>query len=103
MAGCSRRFGRLTGGRFGVPGRECERLTDRKQGAQATRQNIRLTMDNERFVKLIDEMVDLRVQQHTAAGLKVNPALAKILAEKRETDRHRLEQVRAELVQMLNE
>ena len=64
---------------------------------------MRLTMDNEKFVKLIDEMVDLRVQQHTAAGLKVNPALAKILAEKRETDRHRLEQVRAELVQMLNE
>ena len=60
-------------------------------------------MDNEKFVKLIDEMVDLRVQQHTAVALKVNPALAKILAEKRETDRRRLEQVRAELIQMLNE
>ena len=60
-------------------------------------------MHAEKLVKLIDEMVDLRVQQYTAAALKVNPALAKILAEKRETDRRRLEQVRAELIQMLNE
>ena len=54
-------------------------------------------------VKLIDEMVDLRVQQHTIAALKLNPELAKILAQKRETDRHRLEEVRAELIQLLNE
>ena len=60
-------------------------------------------MNAEKLVKLIEEMVDLKVQQHTTAALKVNPELAKILAEKRETDRHRLDQIRAELVRLLNE
>ena len=60
-------------------------------------------MNAEKLVKLIEEMVDLKVQQHTTAALKVNPELAKILAEKRETDRLRLDQIRAELVRLLNE
>ena len=60
-------------------------------------------MHAEKLVKLIDEMVDLKIRQHTAATRKVNPALAKILAEKRETDHRRLEQIRAELVRLLNE
>jgi hypothetical protein len=62
-----------------------------------------LIMSAETFVKLIEEMVELKVQQHLAATLKVNPELAKVVGLKREADRRRLEQVRAELVQSLTD
>lgn len=53
------------------------------------------------FIALIEEMVDLKVQQHTESHLKVTPELAGVLHQKRETDRRRLEQIRAELVRVL--
>lgn len=46
-------------------------------------------------------MVDLKVQQHTESHLKVTPELAGVLHQKRETDRRRLDQIRAELVRVL--
>lgn len=58
-------------------------------------------MNAETFINLIEEMVDLKVQQEAAAHLKLNPEVARLLAQKRETDRRRLEQVRAELVRVL--
>jgi hypothetical protein len=55
------------------------------------------------FVKLIEEMIDLKLQQHAQANLKASPEIGRILEEKRVTDRRRLEQIRAELVRLLSE
>jgi hypothetical protein len=59
-------------------------------------------MNAETIVKLIEEMVDLKLQHQAAAHLKANPDIARLLAEKRETDRRRLEQIRADLVRLLS-
>jgi len=60
-----------------------------------------LTMSAELFVKLIEELVDIKVQYHLANKIKTSPELARIVAVKRETDRHRADQIRAELIQAL--
>jgi hypothetical protein len=53
------------------------------------------------FIALLEEMVDLKVQQHTESHLKTSPEIAMVLAQKRETDRRRLDQIRAELIRVL--
>ncbi len=58
-------------------------------------------MNAEPLVKLIEEMIDLKLQQHAQANLKVSPEITRFLEEKRVTDRRRLEQIRAELVRLL--
>lgn len=58
-------------------------------------------MNAEIFVKMIEELIDLKVQQHTDAQIKTSPEVTRILQQKRETDRHRLEQIRTELVRFL--
>ena len=59
-------------------------------------------MNGEACVKLIEEMVDLKIQRHAEGHLKASPELAEILQAKKETDRRRLEQIKTELVRMLN-
>ena len=59
-------------------------------------------MNAETLVKLIEEMIDLKLQQHAQANLKASPEIIRILEEKRITDRRRLEQTRAELVRLLS-
>ena len=59
-------------------------------------------MNGETLVKLIEEMIDLKLQQRAQANLKANPEIIRILEEKRITDRRRLEQIRAELVRLLS-
>jgi len=59
-------------------------------------------MNAEILVKLIEEMIDLKLQQHAQANLKASPEITRILEEKRVTDRRRLEQIRAELVRLLD-
>ncbi len=58
-------------------------------------------MNAETLVKLLEEMIDLKVQQHTQLNMKPNPEMARLLEEKRITDRRRLEQIRVELVRIL--
>jgi len=58
-------------------------------------------MNAEASVKLIEEMVDLKIQQYAESNMKASAEVAKILHEKRETDRRRLDQIRAELARML--
>ena len=58
-------------------------------------------MTAEGLIGLIEEMVDLKIQQHAESNLKPTPEITRILHEKRETDRRRLEQIRAELVRSL--
>ena len=57
-------------------------------------------MNSEASVKLIEEMVDLKLQQYAESQLRPTPEVARLLYEKRETDRRRLDQIRAELIRI---
>ncbi len=59
-------------------------------------------MTAENFVSLIEELVDLKVQQHAETHLKSSPEVVRLLADKRETDRRRMEQIKAELIRILS-
>jgi hypothetical protein len=58
-------------------------------------------MTAESLIGLFEEMMDLKVQQYAESNIRPTPEIARILSEKRETDRRRLEQIRAELVRFL--
>ena len=58
-------------------------------------------MDAEMFVKLIEEMIDLKIQKATQAKVKTSPESTPVLQAKLDTDRHRLDQIRVELVRQL--
>jgi hypothetical protein len=58
-------------------------------------------MNADIVVKLIEEMIDLKIQHHAEAQLKPSPDVAKLLQEKRITDRRRLEQIRTEMARIL--
>jgi len=58
-------------------------------------------MSAEIFVKLIEEIVDIKVQQHAEVHLHGKPELARLLEEKRSSDRRRLEMIKHELVRLL--
>jgi hypothetical protein len=58
-------------------------------------------MQGQSIVKLIEEMIDLKLQQQAEAHLKPTPEVAKLLEEKRHTDRRRLEQIRADLIRLI--
>ena len=58
-------------------------------------------MQAQNVVKLIEEMIDLKLQHQAEAHLKPSPEVARLLEEKRQTDRRRLEQIRAELIRLL--
>ncbi len=58
-------------------------------------------MTAESLIGLLEEMMDLKIQQYAESNLKPSPELARILHEKKETDRRRLDQIRAELVRFL--
>jgi len=44
-------------------------------------------MNAENSVKLIEEMLDLKIQQYAETQMRASAEVAKILYEKRETDR----------------
>ena len=58
-------------------------------------------MTAETLIGLIEEMMDLKIQQYAESTMKPTPEIARILHEKRETDRRRMEQIRSELVRSL--
>lgn len=58
-------------------------------------------MNAELFVKLVEEMTDLKIQKYAADHLKPSPDIVRLLEMKRETDRRRLEQIRLEMVRCL--
>jgi hypothetical protein len=58
-------------------------------------------MSAESFVRLIEELVELKVQLHLANHVKTSPELARVVGRKREIDRLRAEQVRLELIEAL--
>ena len=59
-------------------------------------------MNTETVVKLMEEMVDLKVQNFAESMMKPTPEVTRLLHEKRATDRRRLEQIKAELVRLLD-
>ncbi len=58
-------------------------------------------MTAERLIGLVEEMIDLKIQQHAETSMRATPEIARFLQEKRETDQRRLEQIKAELVVFL--
>jgi hypothetical protein len=58
-------------------------------------------MTAESLIGLIEEMMDLKIQQYAESTMKPTSDIARLVREKRETDRRRLEQIRAELVRFL--
>ncbi len=58
-------------------------------------------MTAENLIRLIEEMMDLKIQQYAESTMKATPEITRILYEKRETDHRRLAQIRAELVRFL--
>ena len=58
-------------------------------------------MTAEKFVNLIEELTDLKIQQFAESTMKPTTEIARILHEKRETDRRRLDQIKTELVRSL--
>jgi hypothetical protein len=58
-------------------------------------------MTAETLITLIEEMMDLKIQQYAESTMKPTPEIARILYEKKETDRRRLEQIRSELIRSI--
>ncbi len=58
-------------------------------------------MNAETLVKLVEEMMDLKIQQFAESQMRPTPEVARILHEKRETDRRRLDQIRFEIARLL--
>ncbi len=58
-------------------------------------------MTAQNLVKLFEEMMDLKIQQYAESTMRPSPEVARLLQEKRETDRRRLEQIRAELIHFI--
>jgi len=58
-------------------------------------------MNPESFVRMLEEMMDLKIKQQAELTMKVPPELSRLLADKRETDKRRLDQIRQELIRGL--
>ena len=58
-------------------------------------------MTAEAWVQLIEELIDIKLARFTAANMKLSPELTRLLHDKRDTDRQRLQQIRAELARTL--
>ena len=59
-------------------------------------------MNSQTVVKLIEEMINLKIQHQAQAALRVNTEVARVLQEKRIADEQRLEHIRTELIHHLN-
>ena len=58
-------------------------------------------MEGAHLIRLIEEMIDLKIQQHAEAHLKPTSEVAGLLEDKRNTDRRRLEQIKADFVRVI--
>ena len=60
-------------------------------------------MSPENFIDLVEELVDLKIRQHTEPqNMKMTAEFGRMLHEKREDDRRRVQQVKYELVRILS-
>jgi hypothetical protein len=58
--------------------------------------------DGEKLLKLIEEMVELKVELHAGIPVGSKPELVQLVAKKRYEDQQRLELVRREIVALFN-
>lgn len=58
--------------------------------------------DGEKLLKLIEEMVELKVQLHGGLPTGTRPGLVQLVAKKRYEDQARLSAVRQQIVRLLN-
>jgi hypothetical protein len=58
--------------------------------------------DGERLIKLIEEMVELKVELHASVPVRGKPELVQLIARKKHEDQQRLEGVRVEMLQLLH-
>jgi hypothetical protein len=72
----------------------------RELGTQAA--DSRGMSDGEKLLKLIEEMVELKVQLHAGIPAGTKPGLVQLVAKKRHEDTSRLAAVREQIVQMFN-
>ncbi|HWC58625.1 MAG TPA: hypothetical protein VHC44_02950 [Verrucomicrobiae bacterium] len=54
------------------------------------------------FLSLLEEMIDIKVQQQIESRVKASPEVAAVLLQKRETDKRRIDQIRAELLRLMS-
>jgi hypothetical protein len=59
-------------------------------------------MTGEILIGLLEEMMDLKLQHYAEQHLKASPEVSRLLYDKRETDRRRLDQIRRELIRFLD-
>ena len=58
--------------------------------------------DGDRLLKLIEEMVELKVELHAGIPAGSKPELVQLVARKRYEDQQRLELVRREIIALFN-
>jgi hypothetical protein len=58
--------------------------------------------DGERFLELLEEMVELKVSLRVSVPGRGKPELVQLLAQKRHEDQQRLDQVRAGILRLFN-
>ncbi|HEX4644307.1 MAG TPA: hypothetical protein VH598_01735 [Verrucomicrobiae bacterium] len=61
-------------------------------------------MTAEGMIKLIEEMIDLKIRQHASATVptgKTTPQLSKLVGQMHAADHRRLQEVKAELLKLL--
>ena len=62
-----------------------------------------MPMKANRLAELIEEMIDLKVRQTAQPSHQLSPDVARMLEQKRFADRQRLQQIRTELIRLLDE
>jgi len=58
--------------------------------------------EGEKLLKLIEEMVELKVQLHSGLPTGVKPGLVQLVAKKRHEDQQRLDFIRQQIVSLFN-
>ena len=58
--------------------------------------------EGEKLLRLIEEMVELKVQLHTGLPSSSKPGLVHLMARKRHEDQERLEMIRQQIVSLFN-
>jgi hypothetical protein len=74
-------------------------LLDRIASCGAVREE-HMTAKN--LIRLLEEMMEIKIRYYAPLHTKLNPEVAKLLNEKRSEDQERLGEIREELVQFLD-
>lgn len=58
--------------------------------------------EGQKLLKLIEELVEVKLQMHVGYPVGAKPEIAQLLAKKRHDDRHRLDTVRQQIVALID-